>query len=249
MVDLDDKFKFIQLVNQMSHENTCLFENMLGTVRYVETGIANFAHNTLQVRVPDKQMMNDDDKVEGALVLNPSIGMHEYIGSVDITSLYPKTIESLNISPEMFVGQFSEGEEAWSAIIRGHSIAGDAVPDDTTFRLNEDNRDFIDLSVAEWRDVIKEQKWAVSAYGTIFRQGEGIGLVPSVLSFWFKERKRLQNEKKKWGKIARDLRATLGIEFSDEILGIEGKNGKRKDLTSKDAVHSILNSTDRQVNR
>jgi DNA polymerase elongation subunit (family B) len=228
MVDLDDKFKFIQLVNQMSHENTCLFENMLGTVRYVETGIANFAHNTLQVRVPDKQMMNDDDKVEGALVLNPSIGMHEYIGSVDITSLYPKTIESLNISPEMFVGQFSEGEEAWSAIIRGHSIAGDAVPDDTTFRLNEDNRDFIDLSVAEWRDVIKEQKWAVSAYGTIFRQGEGIGLVPSVLSFWFAERKRLQNEKKKWGAKVRDLETVIKKDGTNDKLSSDLKEAEKQ---------------------
>lgn len=80
LVDLDAKFKFIQLVNQMAHENTCLFENVLGTVRYVETGITNRAHNVHNLIVPDKRMMTDGEKVEGALVLNPHRGMHSWVG-------------------------------------------------------------------------------------------------------------------------------------------------------------------------
>lgn len=228
MVDLEAKFKFIQMVNQMAHENTCLFENMLGTVRYVETGIANYAHNTLNVRVPDKRLMTDGEKVEGALVLNPRIGLHEYIGSVDITSLYPKTIESLNISPEMFVGQFAEGEEAWSAIMRGHSISGVATPVDAEFSLVEDNNDFIELSAAEWREVILEQKWAITAYGTVFKQGDGKGLVPSVLAFWFTERKRLQGEKKKWTKTVRDLEDKIKREGVDDQLRAELQEAEKQ---------------------
>ena len=196
LVDLDIKFKFIQLVNQMAHENTCLFENILGTVRYVETGIANRAHNVHNLIVPDKRMMTDGEKVEGALVLNPRIGMHEWIGSVDINSLYPSVIRSLNISPEKFVGQFMDGEADW----RGIMIERDNRP----HYLRFDDGEVFEATGEEWRSLLVEKKWAVSAYGTVFDQSNGLGLVADTLAFWFAERKRLQAEKKKFTKLAKE---------------------------------------------
>src|SRR5271154_2864567 len=47
LTQLDQKFKFIALVNQMAHESTVLFPSMLGTVAYVETAITNHAHYVL----------------------------------------------------------------------------------------------------------------------------------------------------------------------------------------------------------
>ena len=204
MVDLEAKFKFIQMVNQMAHENTCLFQNMLGTVRYVETGITNFAHTKFKVQVPDKRIMNDGEKVEGAIVLSPKIGLHKYIGSVDLVSLYPTEIRALNISPEMFIGQFVEGEEAWHAIMFDKTIHGDEVPPEATFTLRDDSGDSVEYGAKQWRDTIVEQKWAITAYGTIFDQSRGEGIVPAVLTFWFGERKRLQGEKKRFAKLARE---------------------------------------------
>lgn len=199
LVDLDVKFKFIQLVNQMAHENTCLFENILGTVRYVETGIANRAHNVHNLIVPDKRMMTDGEKVEGALVLNPHIGLHMWIGSVDINSLYPSVIRALNISPEKFIGQFMEGETDW----RGIMIEGD----DKMHYLKFDDGEIFEATGSQWRALFKEKKWAISAYGTVFDQSSGLGLVADTLAFWFAERKRLQAEKKRYTKLAKELRS------------------------------------------
>lgn len=207
MVDLDTKFKFIQLVNQMAHENTCLFENILGTVRYVETGIANRAHYVHNLMVPDKAMSHDGKKVEGALVLNPKIGMHKWIGSVDINSLYPSVIRALNISPEKFKGQFEKGEEDWRGIM--------VEKDDEPHRLMQDDGDYFEATGSEWRYILQENKWVVTAYGTVFDESSGQGLVADTLTFWFAERKRLQAEKKKYGKLTKELRATLGIKISD----------------------------------
>lgn len=220
MVDLDEKFKFIQLVNQMAHENTCLFENILGTVRYVETGIANRAIRVHGLRVPDKRVMTDGEKVEGAIVLNPRIGMHPWVGSVDITSLYPSVIRSLNISPEKFIGQFLRGEEDWRGIMEG---------DELEHVLKDDEGETFVSTGAEWRDILRENKWAISAYGTVFDEGSGQGLVADTLTFWFAERKRLQAEKKKWAKEVKRLEAEIKERGVDDQLRAELQHAEQQE--------------------
>lgn len=195
LVKLDDKFKFIALVNQMAHENTCLFQNMLGTVRYVETGIANRCHNVHDVKVADKRIMTDGIRVEGALVLSPLVGLHDWIGSVDITSLYPSVIRALNISPEKFVGQFSSYEDDWRGIID---------MDEHLHTLVDDSGESITMSGEEWWKVIVDNQWAITAYGSVFDEGNGLGVVPEAIEFWFGERKRLQAEKKKYTKLEKE---------------------------------------------
>jgi len=208
LVKLDDKFKFIQLVNQMAHENTVPFTAMLGTVRYVETGIMNFAHNlpdelrkffgTNMLIAADKVFSTvKNKKVEGAIVMTPRMGLWEWLGSVDLTSLYPSVIRALNMSIETFIGQFGSqdepwyGENAWYAIWK-------KLP--SKWVANIDGQDY-EMTGAEWHEFMREQNWAVSAFGTIFDQSKP-GMVASVLTFWFTERKRLQAEKKKYGKLA-----------------------------------------------
>ena len=46
-----------------------------------------------------------DDIVAGAFVIDPKKGLHDFVGGIDITSLYPSTIRSLNMSPETLIGQ------------------------------------------------------------------------------------------------------------------------------------------------
>lgn len=195
LVQLDSKFKFIALANQMAHENTVHFDAVLGTVAYVETGIANHAHYKLNKIVHDK-VITEHDKVEGAIVLTPKFGMHEWIGSVDINSLYPNTIRSLNISPEMIVGQFTAKEDAWRDIRSGNSNRHTLILESGEQHI---------ASAAEWKQVLEDQKWAVSAYGTVFDQGKGVGVVADILRYWYSERKRLQAEKKKWAQKVKQL--------------------------------------------
>jgi len=59
--------------------------------------------------VPDKKRKNDNaDEVQqaaGAYVATPKRGMHEWVGAVDINSLYPSAIRALNMAPETIVAQ------------------------------------------------------------------------------------------------------------------------------------------------
>jgi DNA polymerase elongation subunit (family B) len=178
----------------MAHENTVGFDAVLGTVSYVETGITNHAHNVLNRIVHDK-VMGNHDKVEGAIVMWPRIGLHEWIGSVDINSLYPNVIRSLNISPEKIVGQFEDKEDAWRDVW---------AKNDKRHCLIFENGEQEVLTAAEWADILTANQFAVSAYGTVFDQGNGRGVVADILGFWYNERKRLQAEKKKYAKLAKD---------------------------------------------
>lgn len=195
LVKLDQKYKFMQLVNQMAHENTVDFAAILGTVRYVETGIMNRAHHEHKLICTDKQRAErKNKKVEGAVVMTPFAGLHEWLGSVDITSLYPSVIRALNMSIETYIGQFDDEEKAWQGVID---------KDDRNYRFVFADGSDMTATGAQWHDFIIESGGAISAFGTVFDQSMP-GMVADTLTFWFGERKRLNAEKKKYAKLAKE---------------------------------------------
>ena len=205
---MDEKFKFVALVNQMAHENTVQFESIMGTVKYVETGIMNHAHYEMQLVGHDKAQ-RPGPKAEGAIVLTPKIGRHEWIASGDINSLYPSCARSLNMSPETMVGQFEKNEQDWRGIMVDH--------DDSDHVLITETGETFNGTGAEWEEIIRQNGWVISGYGTVFDQKKP-GIYAATLTHWFAERKRLQALKKKWGKEADRLREELGVELDDETL-------------------------------
>jgi DNA polymerase elongation subunit (family B) len=101
------KLQFLELANQLAHENTVLFPTVLGSVAMIEQAIYNEAHERGLI-VPDKKRKNENEEetpAAGAYVAEPKKGIHEWIGAVDINSLYPSVIRALNMAPETIVGQ------------------------------------------------------------------------------------------------------------------------------------------------
>jgi DNA polymerase elongation subunit (family B) len=193
---LDEKFKYIELANEVTHANTITLDGAMGSVRLIDTGIVNYCHNALDLRVPDRAN-KVGPKIEGALVLNPKVGLHHWIGSVDINSLYPSTMRSLNISPEKIIGQFTrntgimqiDGEADWIGITN---------KDDILHVCYFEDGSYAEHTGAEWYEILKAKKWAISAFGTVFDQGNGQGVIPGLLTSWYAERKSLQKLKLQW---------------------------------------------------
>ena len=105
---LDDKLQFLELANQLAHENTVLLPTCMGSVAMIEMAVMNEAHER-GVVVPNKIRSNlntvSEGQAAGAYVATPKKGLHEWIGSIDINSLYPSVIRALNMAPETIVGQ------------------------------------------------------------------------------------------------------------------------------------------------
>ena len=119
---LDKKLQFIDLANEIAHDNTVNIQTTMGAVAVTESAIINEAHRRGMV-VPDRKRRSwdteDDDyeptreeeeqaeaqKAAGAFVADPQKGLQKWVAGIDINSLYPSIIRALNMSPETITAQ------------------------------------------------------------------------------------------------------------------------------------------------
>jgi DNA polymerase elongation subunit (family B) len=208
---LDKKLKFIDLANTVAHENTVLLATTMGAVAVTEQAIVNEAHHRgLIVPTRPQRDENASNQAAGAYVAYPKKGLHDWIGSMDINSLYPSVIRALNMGPETIIGQLRQDytkAEIELKIEKGSSFAaaweGKFGSNEYEFVMNRDiSHDIIIdwesgetdiLSGAQIYDMIFEsnQPWMLSANGTIFTH-EREGIIPGLLKRWYAERKEMQ---------------------------------------------------------
>ena len=208
---LDKKLKFLDLANTLAHECTVLLQTTMGAVAVTEQAIINEAHRR-GFQVPNRPKMDEreDNSAAGAYVAYPKEGIHDWIGSLDINSLYPSAIRALNMGPETIIGQLRQtqtDEYIQGQIAKGKSFAAAwegifgsleytavmAQEIGTDITIDWENGDSDVLSAAETYRLIYEsnQPWMLSANGTIFTY-EKEGIIPGLLKRWYAERKEMQ---------------------------------------------------------
>ena len=211
---LDTKLRFLDLANELAHDNTVLLQTTMGAVAVTEQAIINEAHQ-LGMVVPNRNRDEQfDTQAAGAYVATPKAGMHDYIGAIDINSLYPSAIRALNMGPETIVGQLrqtmtdhyikekqtagSSFADAWEGLFG--SLEYTAVMNmepGTEITIDWANGASDVVSAADcWRLIFDSNKpWILSANGTIFNN-ERKGVIPGLLERWYAERQDMQSKKK-----------------------------------------------------
>jgi DNA polymerase elongation subunit (family B) len=225
LASLDKKLKFLDLANTLAHENTVLLQTTMGAVAVTEQAIINEAHERGLV-VPNRRerLTDEDTQAAGAYVAYPKKGLHDWIGSIDINSLYPSAIRALNMAPETIVGQLrphmtdryirermTQGMSfaaAWEGLFA--TLEYTAVMEQqrgTEITIDWENGEETVHSAAEvWRIIFdNRQPWILSANGTIFTY-EREGVIPGLLKRWYAERKDMQ-------KTARDFEGRDDAQF------------------------------------
>lgn len=126
LVKIHNKLKFLELANQLAHENTVLLPTVMGSVAMIEMAIFNEAHSRGLV-VPDKKRKVENEEeisqAAGAFVATPKRGMHEWVGAVDINSLYPSVIRALNMAGETIIAQVRQTLTDQYMKEKGHTLA------------------------------------------------------------------------------------------------------------------------------
>ena len=213
LAKLEKKLKFIELANEIAHQNTVLLQTTMGAVAVTEQAIVNEAHRRGMI-VPGRIKRAEGENVAaaGAYVATPKKGLHDWIGSIDINSLYPSVIRALNMGPESIVGQIrpvitsaevnrakhqkKSFAQAWDNQFGSWEYQAVMKQDrGTEIIVDWEDGTSVKMSAAQLHDIIFDgnNQWMISANGTIFTY-EYEAIIPGLLKRWYAERTEMQKK-------------------------------------------------------
>lgn len=105
---LEDKMRLIEQAMTIAYDAKVNLTDVFTQVRLWDVLIHNYLYDR-NIVIPPKDTHGKDSKYEGAYVKKPQVGMHNWVMSFDLNSLYPHLIMQYNISPDTFVdGAFTQ---------------------------------------------------------------------------------------------------------------------------------------------
>ena len=192
VVELDKKLQFIDLCRGICHAGHVPYEDFVYSSKYLEGALLTYlrrrnlvAPNKPSDRRERMEALKErgDDKFIGAYVKDPIVGKYDWVYDLDLTSLYPSIIMTLNISPESKVGKINN----WDA---NKFIKGEV----DTYTIGDDT-----ITKENLRKYLDDSKFSVSSNGVLYRT-DSVGCIPGILDLWFQQRVEYKNEMKKYGK-------------------------------------------------
>jgi len=176
---LDDKLKFIELARGVCHLGHISYEDIFFSSRYLEGAMLVYMKD-IGVVAPNKPQRGGsyggEEKFAGAYVKDPKPGRYDWVFDLDLTSMYPSTIMTLNISPETKLGKL----EGWNAeeFVKGVN---------KTYTLMVGDKEKGKYDQDELKKMFDNNKVSVSSNGVLYRYDKK-GLIPVLLEKWFNER-------------------------------------------------------------
>ncbi len=117
---LEDKLKFIEQVFAIAYDGKVNYQDAFTSVRMWDVIIHNYLLDQ-RIVIPQSKHTEKKGHIIGGFVKDPIEGMHNWVISFDLNSLYPHLIMQYNISPETYFGTLNlEGEDAVDKILDGY---------------------------------------------------------------------------------------------------------------------------------
>ena len=99
---LEDKLKLVELALTLAYDSKTNYDDVFTQVRMWDSIIYNYLKKKSMV-VPPITRHSKDAAYVGAFVKDPLLGMHKWVASFDLNSLYPHLIMQYNISPDTLI--------------------------------------------------------------------------------------------------------------------------------------------------
>ena len=186
---LDDKLDFIEIARGLAHLGHCPYEDVFMSSRYLEGAILVYLRKN-NIVAPNRRKKGENSKLEkfeGAYVQDPQKGKHDWVYDLDITSMYPSCIMSLNISPETKLGKI----EGWNPeeFLRKDNKK--------TYSLTQDGNVLNRYTETELKRMMDNEQIGIATNGVMYRSDKD-GLLPALLRKWFDERVEYRKLSKKF---------------------------------------------------
>jgi len=164
---LEDKLKLMELAVALAYAAKVNFMDVFSQVKMWDSIIYHYLKEH-DIVIPPRAATTKSEQYAGAYVKEPIVGMHDWIMSFDLNSLYPHLIMQYNVSPETKVN--NRGDQMISNLIDPERLLND---DSTT-------NQFLD----EWKD----KDLSIASNGVTFTR-EFKGFLPSIMEKLYEERK------------------------------------------------------------
>jgi DNA polymerase elongation subunit (family B) len=115
IIKLEGKLKLIELALTLAYDTKTNFEDVFAQTRMWDSLIYNHLLPK-KIIVPPKKFKKKVSAFEGAYVKEPQVGMHDWVASFDLNSLYPHLLIMYNISPETIINAENYTEEMQSVL-------------------------------------------------------------------------------------------------------------------------------------
>ena len=190
LVELDKKLDFIEVARGIAHLGHVPYEDVNMSSRWLEGAILVYLKKigVVAPNKPPRPKKFSDDKFTGAYVQEPQSGKHKWVYDLDITSMYPSVIRSLNISPETKIGKVTGWND--EEFINKNTQK-------TYTMINKKGKEMGKMTKPELQQYLDEANVSISSNGIIYRTDKQ-GLIPALLEKWFNERVEMRKLVKKF---------------------------------------------------
>lgn len=122
----------------------------------------------------------------GAYVKEPYKGLHRWIFDLDLKSMYPFILISLNISPETKIGRVYDYD--YKKFIEDKGV----------FNIEYDGKYYKDIEAKSIRKLLKEKNLSLSSNGIFYRLDK-MGIIPTLLIQWSQKRDEFKEIRDDYG--------------------------------------------------
>jgi DNA polymerase elongation subunit (family B) len=168
---LDDKLKLFELALTLAYDTKTNYEDIFTQTRMWDA----LTYNNLldkNIIVPPKGRSTKSESYEGGFVKDPQVGMHDWVASFDLNSLYPHLMMQYNISPETLIQPENYTREM-------RDIISDHVTIDKML-----NQEFN-------LDILRSQNATLTPNGQFFRR-DVQGFLPRMMEEMYEDRKKFK---------------------------------------------------------
>ena len=201
--DLDDKLQLIPLARTICHKGHVAYEDVYYASKYLDgAAIVDLKRNNLVA--PNKRFRfvedEESDPLAGAYVMPPVPGLYKWIYDLDLTSLYPSIIMSLNISPETKVAVIQNWDE--ECLLKPGTTQAQFV--DGTFAQD----------VKSW---LVDNNYTVASNGAVYRN-DIRGFLPTILEKWFNERVEYKDKRDEYEVGTEQYKFYDALQLTQKVL-------------------------------
>lgn len=231
VVALDVKLKLIDLYRNICHVGHVPYESFHMPARYLDGASLMYLRRNGGLIAPNKPAQGreemeereeeDEEGFSGAYVKEPKPGIYNWVFDLDLASMYPNIIISLNISPETKIAKISEinitddaKADKRKRVIEDNNklepknriedadmleeyVSQRTKQYDTKYyvggKITEFELGSTKYTAEEFNKLITGSNYSVSSNGVLYRTDKP-GLVPTLLSLWFQQRKDMRKK-------------------------------------------------------